>query len=49
MKTWIRETLKKMETLRAGGTVDGLKLGDAGVTLEWIDSVTVELTRQLYS
>lgn len=47
MKTEIKAVIKRLEALLDGKEVDGLRLGDPGLTLEWVIESIAEYKKLL--
>lgn len=47
MKTEIKAAIKRLEALLDGKEVDGLRLGDPGLTLEWVIESIAEYKKLL--
>lgn len=47
MKTEIKNQIKRLEALLNGETVDGMKLGDAGLTYAWVIETIANLRKLL--
>ena len=43
----LRESIARVQTLLIGGTVEGLKMGDAGLEKEWCENTLRDLRMQL--
>jgi hypothetical protein len=43
----IQEEISNLESVRAGATVNGIKMGDRGITPEWVESCLESLRRAL--